>query len=323
MASFPMPPSTIQPVNSSPVNAGVMPHQPAAQPPAVQTNQTAMNPAPGRYSQWGKNPMNVPPPNFSGIGSGGRGGTGAGSWTTFRNMPPQNNQYGGQQIAGSEPSMGQYDQVQNYADQAHQQARRYLDPQQAFQNRRFDQELINKGIDPNSAAGQEASAQLARQQADADQAASFGALQFGQGIQQQMSSQELANQQIAAAMEQARWEAGLGARGQDIQRDLGMGQLDLGRYQTRLGHELGMGQLDYQRGMGEHGQMMDLLGYDMNVRQYNDQQQMLQDALYNQMYAGVPVPGFSATNPYAPAGKMLDAGDTRWWSAGGGASFGF
>lgn len=284
---------------------------------------TAMSPAPGQYSQWGNNPQQVTPPNLQDWMTGG-----VGDWSGIN--PQEKNFYGGQQIAGADPSQADYGSVQGYADQAYQQARRNLDPIQEQQSRRMEQDLINKGVDPTSAQGKGMLDQMQRQQADQNAAASFGALQFGQGIQNQMAQQEQQKAQLAGQMQQGLWGQQLGASGQGLQYALGQMQNQLGmaglqnqQYGMNLQHQLGMGGLDYQRGMGEHQQMMDLLGYDMNVNQMNQQNQLMQDALWNQMYGATPIPGMGSTNPYGIANTMLGAGDTRWWSGGGGISGGF
>jgi hypothetical protein len=273
--------------------------------------------------------------------------------------PGEKNVYGNQQIAGADPQQADYQSVQQFSDAAHQEARKYLDPQQAQDSRRFDQELINKGIDPRSDMGQQMSDQMARQHGDQDRSAAFGAMQFGQGIQNQMSQQEQQKAQLAGNMQQALWQNQLGGQQLKSQTDLGraglgmqqygiesgnaqalarmgmdrygmdqnfaLGQagLDNARYGMDQGFQLGMGNLDLQRGGQEHGQMMDFLNYDMGVNQYNQQQQMIQDAMFNQQYGNVPIPGMGATNPYSPAGTMLGAGDTTWWSGGGSAGIGF
>ena len=154
-----------------------------------------------------------------------------------------------------------YQGVEQYSDAAYDESRRYLDPQQAQQTRRMNQEQINRGIDPNSVQGQQMGDQLFMRQGDQNNAAAFGAMQFGQGIDKQMRDQQM-----------------------------------------------GFGALDYQQNMGEHTQMMDMLGY-------TQQDQMLQDALYNQQYSSVPIPGISATNPYGSSNTMLQAGDTTWWNS--------
>ena len=290
-------------VMPNPQQAAVMPPPPGANigaepPPGTAMPPppgTAMQPAPGQYSQWGDNPRNVmpPPPGSDGSWSGG-------SQATEKNV------YGGQRIAGAKPSRADYNSVQGYADQAYDQARRRIDPMQEQAGRRMEQDLINKGIDPSSPQGKAMLDQQNRDFADQNNAATFGALQFGQGIQKQMSDQELANQSLAGDMQKALWANNFGYAGLENQR-YGMDQ----------NFELGMGNLDYQRGMGEHSQLMDLLGYDLNVNQYNRTGDMMQDALYNQMYTGVPVPGMSQTNPYSPADTMMGAGDTSYVSGGG------
>lgn len=189
---------------------------------------------------------------------------------------------------GQGPDQADYDSVQGYADQAHDAARRYLDPQQAQQNRRMEQTLINKGVDPGSEQGQEMMMQLSRQQNDANAAAAYQGLQFGQGIQNQMFGQANANNQNALA-----------ARGQDVQRygaELGhnaqLANLDNQRYATDMGYQnslnqakanmygqdlqynLGQGTLDMGRQGQDFNQMMQMMGFDRAGQQYNDQLMM-------------------------------------------------
>jgi len=322
-----------------------------------------MQPGEPPNSQFGDNPLNVAPPVMppppAGVNPGNIRAPGAvgGNFNPWN--PTEKNQYGGQQIAGADPSQADYGSVQGYADDAHQNAMRYLQPQIDQQNRRMQQDLINKGIDPNSQQGRNMQDQLGRQQADAQNAAAFGALQFGQGIQNQMFGQEQQQAQLAGDMQKALWGTQLGSSGQGLQwqlgkmdsanqaanrqmqaqmanaqnrlaagqmqnqYNLGMGGLGMDKYRADLGQQLGMGQLDMGRNQMEHGQMMDLLGYDMGVRQYNDQQQMMQDAMFNQWYGNTPIPGMSPVNPYGPANTMMQAGDTTWWQAGAEGSFGF
>ena len=315
--------------------------QPGVTTPPPET-QTAMSPPPGEYSQFGNNPGVVtPPPPGGGViapppGAGGAPG-----------MPPgydpnAPNQYGGQTIAGADPSQADYNSVQGYADQAYQQARRSIDPMQEQQSRRMEQDLINKGIDPSSEQGMAMLDQQNRNFTDQNNAATFGALQFGQGIQNQMAQQEQQKAALAGQMQQGLWGQELGAAGLDMQGYLGKMQNELGyannatarygiaqgantaaaaqanqRYGMDQNYELGMGSLDVQRNQTEHGQLMDFLGYDMNVNQYNQQQQMIQDAMYNQQYSSVPIPGMSAVNPYGAANQYLSAGNTKYGKTGG------
>jgi hypothetical protein len=185
----------------------------------------------------------------------------------------EDNYYGPQQIAGSRPDQADYGSVQGYADAAHQNARRYLDPQQAQQNRRFDQELINKGIDPMSAQGREAAQLLGMQQADANNAAAFSSLGFGQGIQNQMTQQDLARSGLAADMQQALWNTQLGYSGQDLQRHLGNQQAATARAQMENQFNLGMRGMDLQNqnmqnqyNLGKSGQDLQRYGMDQNYQ---------------------------------------------------------
>jgi hypothetical protein len=163
-------------------------------------------------------PMALPP---APVGGGVQGGTGGGAMPPpptpqaapqpptippITGQPPIDIQPGGGDPAvaqspwspmGAQP--GQYDQVSQFSDEAYNQARRHLDPLQAQQNRRFDQELINRGIDPFSEAGKQMADQLARQQNDQNMQASYGALQFGQGIQNQMFGQSMAMNNLELA----------------------------------------------------------------------------------------------------------------------------
>lgn len=251
------PPSQTQPV------------QPPAQQPPLNANLAApqqgfqgpYSPFQGGVGSGGWNPMQMNP--WQGQAPGG-------PWGTPVFNPQERNQYGGQQIAGAKAGPADYGSVQKYSDEAHQAARRYLDPQQATENRRFDQELINKGIDPNSAAGQEAASQLARQQTDANNAASFGALQFGQGIQNQMNQQEFQRSQLAGQMQNNLWNAQLGAGGLGNQRYLGeLGNM-LGWGQLGSQYQQGMGNLDLARQGQDWNQMIGLEDRNFQYQQYND-----------------------------------------------------
>jgi hypothetical protein len=177
--------------------------------------------------------------------------------------PNEKNQYGGQQIAGADPSQADYNSVQGYADQAYDESQRYMAPQHAQEDRRMQQELINKGIDPNSPQGKEMQNMLAMQQGDQQNAAQFGALGFGQGIQNQMSQQEQFNQGLAGNMQQALWQNQLGSSGQGLQKYLGdqsnkLGQMGLQnqRYGMDQNYALGQAGQDLQRyGMDQNNQI--------------------------------------------------------------------
>ena len=149
-----------------------------------------------------------------------------------------------------------YGSVQQFSDQAYQQSRRYLDPQQDMQNRRMDQELINRGIDPRSEMGREMASQLGMQHADQNNSAMFGALQFGQGIQDQMYNQMMGR----SGMELAR-------RAQDFNEMDAQQQMELARQVQDFNEMMGFDAIDYRNDVfnrddsrWDQGIMMQFLG---------------------------------------------------------------
>jgi hypothetical protein len=103
------------------------------------------------------------------------------------------------QVTVADPNFGS---MQKYQDAAYDHAMRSLQPSMDQQNRKFHQQLVNQGIDPNSAAGRNAADQLARNQNDARQSALFQAMQFGQGAQQQAFGQGLGVANLAQQQDQ-------------------------------------------------------------------------------------------------------------------------
>ena len=229
--------------------------------------------------------------------------------------PQDSNFYGGQQIAGAQPGQADYQSVQQYSDAAHENAMRYLQPQIDQQNRGMEQQLINKGVDPNSEQGRQMMAQMGRQQADARNAAAFGSMQFGQGIQNQMAAQEQAKAQLAGQMRLGQWGQETARSGQNLQKylgdqnfalgsaglqnqyNLGRSGQDLQRYGMDLSNQLGQGQLDLSRQGQDFNQMMGLEGMDFRNRQYGDQQQQYQDQLIMAMMGMTPIPGVAQISP--------------------------
>lgn len=152
-------------------------------------------------------------------------------------MPPTTSgaTFAGQPTVGASAGAADYAGVQGFADAANANARRYLDPQQAQDNRQMSQGYSNMGIDPMSAMGQQMSDQLARQHGDQDQGAAFNAMQFGQGIQDQMFNQNFMNTRQAGDMQQASWN-----------NDNNRGQLQLGRQQQDFNEMMGYDSIDFR-----------------------------------------------------------------------------
>lgn len=101
----------------------------------------------------------------------------------------------------------QLDSFGEYQDAAWNQSRRYLDPQQQAMQKQFEQQAVNKGLAPGSAAYQAAYDNMMRAQNDANSSAAFGAMNFGQQAQNQAFQQGLGASQLANAMSQAQLQA--------------------------------------------------------------------------------------------------------------------
>jgi len=171
-------------------------------------------------------------------------------------------QFGGQGTVGAQAGPGQYDEVQGFADQAYQQARRNIDPQQEQARRRMEQDLVNKGIDPTSAQGMGMLDQQSRNFSDQDQAANFGALQFGQGIQQQMFGQAMQNTQQAGNMQQALWGTQTAQRGQDMNRY----STDVAARTAEMGQGIQKYGMDIQGQIAQGQQGLQRYGMDVGAR---------------------------------------------------------
>lgn len=138
-----------------------------------------------------------------------------------------------------------YGQVSDFSDAAFAQSMRYLEPQFAMDDRRHEQSLINKGLDPNSEAGMEALRRKEMSQNDLTSKAAYDALGFGAGLQDQMFGQDAtrsgyANDLIQALMglEQRGHEfdttAGLNANQQAFAQMLALEGLDYRDYMTLI-----------------------------------------------------------------------------------------
>jgi hypothetical protein len=203
--------------------------------------------------------MPMPPQNNTTVANQGMPPPPQGNAYTGQYSPFQNSDgtpVGGGSMYG-QVSPADYGSVQNYADQAYDNSRRYIDPQQEQETRRLNQSLINKGIDPNSAQGQRMMEEMSMRQGDQNSASAFDALGFGQGIQDQMAQQAL----------------GWGAYG------------------------LGRDTLDMHRQGQNFGQMMDLDANEFRNTAYNDSQNQYRDQLYLAMYGQNPVPAGSTIDP--------------------------
>lgn len=144
-----------------------------------------------------------------------------------------------------------YGQVSDFADAAWNQSKRYLDPQFQLQDRRFEQSLINKGIDPDSEAGQAAFQRKSMGQNDLLSKSAFDALGFGTGVQDQMFGQAATRSGLSAELLQAMM--GLNQRGHEFDVTAG-----LNANQQAFAQMLGLEGLDYR----DYMTLIDQMRYD-------------------------------------------------------------
>ena len=219
-------------------------------------------------------------------------------WTNYGSPEYTQNQgssWNGQPTAGARAGDADYAGVERFSDAAYDNARRYLDPQQAFDNRRFDQELVNRGIDPMSDYGRQMSDQMAREHGDQDQGAAFGAMGFGQGIQDQMFRQNFDNTRQAGDMQKAQWGD------------------DTNRYMSDQAYNSNMGRLELDR----QGQdFSELVGYDsMQYRddQFNEMNRRWDQDLAMRMAGSQPPYGSRDGGGSGEGGSSIEPiGD--WWA---------
>lgn len=135
----------------------------------------------------------------------------------------------------------QLDSFQGYQDAAYGQAQRMLAPQQEAQQKKFDQQMVNKGITAGSQAYNLAQAQMQRGQGEQNASAAFGAMGFGQQAQQQAFGQSLQASQLAQSQNQ--FGRSLNEQGRQFDQNLGQRESEFGR-------NFGQQQYQYDRGQG-------------------------------------------------------------------------
>jgi hypothetical protein len=209
---------------------------------------------------------------------------------------------------------------QQYQDAAYQQAQRRLDPQFQAQEARFEQQMVNRGLQPGTAAYDAARANFDRSREDAYANARNQSLQQGLAAQQQAFGQNLSESELANRLrlgqmsaDSAAHIAGLNANtslaGMDIQRQNFLDQLGLNRDQMNLGasqwdRQFGQNQQQWMDQFGaaqnaqDFGQMMQMMGFDRDTMWGNNQQNNSQ---FNQL-AGL----FRMLQPQTPGSQPID-----------------
>lgn len=146
-------------------------------------------------SQWA-NTGGVNAGNWQGLG----GGPDLSFLSNFQNMLGQG--ASPNQVAPTTAQSLQ-DAAQPYVDSAYQQATRQLDPQWEANQRQFDQQMVNQGLAPGSAAYQTALDNFNRGKDDAYNQARSSAQQQGLAAQAQGFGQGLSQSQLSAQLQQA------------------------------------------------------------------------------------------------------------------------
>lgn len=217
--------------------------------------------------------------------------------------------------------------MQPYVDQAYQQATRTLDPQWQQSSAAFDQQMVNQGLQPGSAAYNTAKQQFDQSKNDAYSQAQGNAMTqglqaqaqgFGQGLSQSQLANQLSQSLIGANSQytgqqlqgnQAIMQALLGGNSGIAQQIIG-GNAQMGaassnaaasRGNSMNSYNLGMANLAQQGQQNDFGNLMQLLGMGQGVGQYNNNL-LNQDQSRNQSFFGY-MPGgnggsIDVQNPY-------------------------
>lgn len=222
--------------------------------------------------------------------------------------------------------------MQPYVDQAYQQATRQLDPQWAQSSAAFDQQMVNQGLQPGSAAYNTAKQQFDQSKNDAYSQAQGNAMTqglqaqaqgFGQGLSQSQLANQLSQSLIGAnsqytgqqlqgnqAIMQALLSGNSGIAQQIIGGNAQMGAASsnaaASRGNSMNSYNLGMAQLgengrqfDQTFGQGvnqqDFGNLMQLLGMGQGVNSYNNGL-IGQQQNMNQSFFGMGNPGGSSGN---------------------------
>lgn len=231
--------------------------------------------------------------HFPGQGGGGWGGGGSG-WVV-------NGQRGGgladlggispTDVRNPTPDLNNY---QQFADATWADFQRRFAPQQAQARARFDQDMVNRGMAPGTAAYDAAYANFERGQNDATAAAQLASQQAALAAQGQFYDQNAVEAQLANALAQAQMSASASMYGSDQGARASMYGADIGRmnFTDNLG---------YQRERGDMSDLMGLIGLGNQNTSYNngllgfDQERA---GAFNNMIPGVNPTSIDVTGPY-------------------------
>lgn len=276
------------------------------------------------------------------------GGVNAQNWQSFGGQPNLGFLNAGQwSQGGADPtrvtmnSQNPFAGAQQYTDQAYGEATRQLDPQWEQNQATFDQQMVNRGIAPGSAAYDQARQDFSRSRNDAYSQARGQAMGQGLGAQNQMFQQGLAESGLSNQLAQALIGANtsvanqqLGGNASIMQQLLGgnqgIAQSIIGGNATRdaanasagasmrnanLNYQLGQDQLAAQIGQQDFGNLMSLLGMGQGVNSYNNNL-LTQDQQRNQSFLGyMPNQQYGNMNVMDPYNTQY-LGQMNQWQAG-------
>lgn len=227
---------------------------------------------------------------------------------------------------------------QPYIDTAYQQATRELDPQWSDAKTQFDQDMVNRGLAPGSAAYDAAYANFNRSKEDAYNNARSSAQQqglaaqqqaFGQGIQQSQLSNALAQALIGAnssylggqlSGNQSLVNALLGGNqgiaqqliGADATRAAAASSAAASRANSENNYRLGMAGLQQSGQQSDWNNLMQLLGMGQGAIQYNNG--LLNSDIQRQqmMYGGMPQGNYGNIDVQSPYNNQYNGQMNQW-----------
>ena len=272
------------------------------------------------------------------------GGVNAQGWQSFGGAPNLGFLNMGQWTQGgadpTQVSMGgnPYESAQQYSDNAYSQATRQLDPQWQQNQAQFDQQMVNKGIAPGSAAYQQAQQQFGQSRNDAYSQARDQSMQQGLGAQNQMFQQGLAQSGLSNQLAQALIGANSSIAGQQLGGNASLMQALLGgnsqiaqqligadasranasasagaaRYGADRSYQLGQNQLDAQINQQDFGNLMQLLNMGQGVGNYNNDL-LDRDQGRNQSFFGnIPNSQYGNIDVQNPYNQQYQGQQNQW-----------
>lgn len=322
--------------------------------PSVQPAQGAGATGPSSNNTWqfnggnfngAFNPMNMPAGGPMGQWSGWaiQGGLNPTNWQSTGGAPntdflnPSHWTQGGAdptRITPTDPQSG----FQPYIDTAYQQATRQLDPQWNSAKTQFEQDMVNRGLAPGSAAYDAAFADFNRAKADAYSSAQNSAQQQGLAAQNQAFGQGLQSSQLSSALAQALIGANSQYAGQQLSGNAsimnsllggnqGISQALIGataqqraaaassaaaRAAAENNYRLGMANLNQSGQQMDFNNLMSLLNFGSGATQYNNSLLPMDQQRQMSMYGGMPQGNYGNIDVMSPYNNQYNGQMNQW-----------